>query len=150
MSLQKSWSKKIVNISRPRYWSNRKWRFIKKVIINWCDVTCQIYCQFWQMICDNIFSALFILNFFLFESFKDFRIVIDFSLFGDGMRKWKYWWGISLFFAMLRFNPFLTLTDWLLIFLTRLKNGFFNNLTTMESNDWLDLIHVLASGVACT
>jgi len=58
--------------------------------------------------------------------------------------------GISLFFAMFRFNPFLTLRDWLIIFLTKFKYGFFNNLTTVESNDWLDLIHVLASGAACT
>jgi hypothetical protein len=63
------------------------------------------------MICDNIFSAFFFLDFFMFESFKDFRIVIDFLLFGHGMRKGKYWWGISLFFVMLRFNPFLTLRD---------------------------------------
>jgi hypothetical protein len=66
------------------------------------------------------------------------------------MREWKYWWGISLFFAMFRFNPFLTLGDWLVIFLTRFKNWFFNNLTIVESNDWLDLIHMLASGAACT
>jgi hypothetical protein len=63
------------------------------------------------MICDNIFGTFLVLNFFLFESFKDFRIMIDFSLFGHGMRKWKYWWEISLFFAMFRFNPFLTLKD---------------------------------------
>jgi hypothetical protein len=45
------------------------------------------------MIRDNIFGAFFVLNFFVFESFKDFKIVIDFPLFGHGMRKWKYWWG---------------------------------------------------------
>jgi len=44
---------------------------------------------------------------YLFESFKDFRVVIDFSLFGHGMRKWKCWREISLFFAMFIFNPFL-------------------------------------------
>jgi hypothetical protein len=122
----------------------------RKVIVNWCDVRCRIYCQFWQMIRDNIFGAFFILDSFLFESFKDFRIMMDFPLFGHSMRKCKYWRGISLFFAMFRFNPFLTLRDWLIIFLTRFKNWFFNNLTTMESNDWLDLIHMLASGAACT
>jgi len=74
----------------------------------------------------------------------------DFPLFGHSMRKWKYWWGICIFIAMFRFNPFLTLRDWLIIFLTRFKNGFFNNLTTVESNDWLGLIHVLASRAACT
>jgi hypothetical protein len=63
------------------------------------------------MIRDNIFGAFFILDFFLFESFKNFRIVIDFSLLGHGVRKWKYWWGISLFFEIFRFNPFLTLRD---------------------------------------
>jgi len=42
---------------------------------------------------------------YLFESFKDFRVVIDFPLFGHGMRKWNCWRGISLFFAMFRFNP---------------------------------------------
>jgi hypothetical protein len=47
----------------------------------------------------------------MFESFKDFRIVIDFPLFGYDMREWKCWWGIGLFFAMFRFNPFLTLKD---------------------------------------
>jgi len=150
MSWQKSWSKKIVNISRPRYQRNRKWRLTRKVFLNWCDVRCRIYCQFWQMISDNIFGAFFILDSFLFKSFKDFIIMIDFPLFGHGMRKWKYWWGINLFFAMFRFNPFLTLKDWLIIFLTRFKNWFFNNLTTMESNDWLDLIYVLASRAACT
>jgi len=150
MSWQKSWSKKNINISRPKYWSNRKWRFIRKVIFDWCDVRCRIYGQFWQMIRDNIFGAFFFFDFFLFESFKYFRIVIDFPLFGHGMRKWKYWWGINLFFAMFRFNPFLTLRDWLIIFLTRFKNGFFNNLTTVESNDLLDLIHVLASRTSCT
>jgi len=101
------------------------------------------------MIRDNIFGAFFVLDFFLLESFKDFRIMIEFPLFGHGMRKWKSWWRISLFFAMFRFNPFLTLRDWLTIFLTRFKNGFFNNLTTVESNEWLDLIYVLASGAAC-
>jgi len=30
---------------------------------------------------------------------------------------------------MLRFNPFLILKDWLIIFVTRFKNWFFNNLT---------------------
>jgi len=42
---------------------------------------------------------------YLLESFRDFRVVFDFPLFGHGMRKWKYWRGISLFFAMFRFNP---------------------------------------------
>jgi hypothetical protein len=31
-----------------------------------------------------------------------------------------------------------------------MQNWFFNNLTTMESNDWLDLIHMLASRAAYT
>jgi hypothetical protein len=47
-------------------------------------------------------------------------------------------------------TPSFTFRDWLIIFLTRFKNGFFNNLTTVESNDWLDLIHMLASGATCT
>jgi len=42
---------------------------------------------------------------YLFESFKDFRVVNDFPLFGHDMWKWKCWRGISLFFAMFRFNP---------------------------------------------
>jgi hypothetical protein len=63
------------------------------------------------MIRDNILGAFFVLDFFLFESFKNFRIMIDVPLFGLSMREWKYWWGISLFFAMFRFNPFLTLGD---------------------------------------
>jgi len=53
------------------------------------------------------------------------------------------------FFTMFRFNPFLTLRDWLIIFLTRFKNGFVNNLTTAKSDDWFDLIHVLASKTTC-
>jgi len=61
---------------------------------------------------------------YLFESFKDFRVVIDFPLFGHGMRKWKCWRRISLIFTMFRFNLFLTLRDWLVIFLTRFKNRF--------------------------
>ena len=40
---------------------------------------------------------------YLFESFKDFRVVIDFPLFGHDMWKWKCWR------EMFRFNPFLTL-----------------------------------------
>jgi len=86
---------------------------------------------------------------YLLESFKDFRVVIDFSLFGHDMRKWKCWWGISLFFAMFRFNLFLTLRDWLIIFLTRFKSEFFNNLTTAKSDDWFDLIYVLACRATC-
>jgi len=50
---------------------------------------------------------------------------------------------------MFRFNPFLTLRDWLIIFLTRFKNEFFNNLITSKSDDWFDLIHVLASRTTC-
>ena len=72
---------------------------------------------------------------YLLESFKDFRVVIDFPLFGHGMRKWKCWRGISLFIAIFRFNPFLTLKDLLIIFLVRFKSGFFNNLTTVKSDD---------------
>jgi len=86
---------------------------------------------------------------YLFESFKDFRVVIDSLLFGHGMRKWKCWWRINLFIAMFRLNPFLTLIDWLIIFLTRFKSGFFNNLTTVKSDDWFNLIHVLAFGITC-
>ena len=96
------------------------------------------------------FRCLFRPWFLTVWNFHNFRIVIDFFLFGHDIRKWKYWWGISLFFAILRFNPFLTLKDWLIIFLTRFKNEFFNNLTTVESNDLLNLIHVLASRAACT
>jgi len=57
--------------------------------------------------------------------------------------------GSTGFFAMFRFNPFLTLRYWLIIFLIRFKNGCFNNLTTVKSNDWLELIHVLASRTTC-
>ena len=56
----------------------------------------------------------------------NFRVVIDFSLFGHGMRKSKCWRGINLFFAR-----------------------FFNNLTTGKSDNWFDLIHMLASGTTC-
>jgi hypothetical protein len=36
-----------------------------------------------------------------------------------------------------------------IIFLTRIKSGFFNNLTTTKSSDWFDLIHALASRTTC-
>jgi hypothetical protein len=65
------------------------------------------------------------------------------------MRKWKCLRGISLLFAMFRFNPFLTLRDWLIIFLIRFKSGFFNNITTAKSDDRFDLIYVLAFGSTC-
>jgi len=51
------------------------------------------------------------IDLYLLESFKDFRVVIDFPLFGHDMRKWKCWRGISFFFAMFIFNPFITLRD---------------------------------------
>ena len=75
--------------------------------------------------------------------------MIDFFLFGYGMRKWKCWRGISFFFVMFRFNFFFIFRDRFIIFFIRFKSGFFNNFITAKSDDWFDLIYVLVFGIIC-
>jgi hypothetical protein len=58
--------------------------------------------------------------------------------------------GNRSFLCNVQVQPFPYPQRLLIIFLTRFKNMFFNNLTTVKSSDWFDLIHVLASGATRT